>query len=470
MKRLTEIESRPHNSTYTQVGVQSFYEGEVLNPSSVLLKKFSAKNPHLRVAAKRWRQFIGKMKVLILTLLLFISTTCQKQDFDKIIDDIARGNNFSGSILLAIKDSIIVNKAYGFSDKENEILNNPNTIFPIASITKLFIKQAILQLEDNQRLSLDDTLSKYCDLIKFADSVTLSDLLYHKSGIPDIHNRMQHFNRPEELQDSISTTELFNIINSFERLEFEPGSQVSYSNSNYLILAYIIEKLTDKPLDIYLKETIFLPYSMPHTGLYKYYSTQNGNTAGFYNRNNSINFVQDFNFTNFWGSGNAYSTTQDLFNYYRNSLKYLKSEIRSQLVQHSGYYLGFRSYYKVIPEIGLTAIILCNNGDFNNDLIIDKFIEYVKKNHFKKNNQSINLNKSLLGTYQTIRNGKETTIEVNFVKNEFRINNTELFPIETNKFLMDNNSLTSISFSFKENNVVELIMNDNGEVLKFNKK
>lgn len=410
------------------------------------------------------------MKVLIATLLLFISNSCQRQDFDKTVDYIARSNNFSGSILLAINDSIIVNNAYGFSDKENKILNNPNTIFPIASITKLFIKQAILQLEDNQRLSLDDTLSRYCDLIKYADSVTLSDLLYHKSGIPDIHNRIQYFNRPEELQESISITELFKIINSFERLEFKPGSQMSYSNSNYLILTYIIEKLTNKPLDTYLKETIFLPNNMTHTGLYKYYSTRNGNTAGFYNRNNSINFVQDFNFTNFWGSGNAYSTTQDLFNYYRNSHKYLKSEISSQLVQHSGYYLGFRSFYKVIPEIGLAAIILSNNGDFNTDLIIYEFIEYVKKNHLKNNYRNAPFNKSLIGSYQTIRNGNATTIEVTYEKNEFRINKTKLFSIGTNKFLMDNNSLTSISFSIKGNNAVELIMNDNGEILIFCKQ
>ncbi|HAY32975.1 MAG TPA: hypothetical protein DCY06_02470 [Bacteroidetes bacterium] len=56
MIKLTEIESRPHNSTYTQVGVQCFYESEVLNPSSVLFMKFSAKKPHLRVAAKRYGQ------------------------------------------------------------------------------------------------------------------------------------------------------------------------------------------------------------------------------------------------------------------------------------------------------------------------------------------------------------------------------------------------------------------------------
>lgn len=147
----------------------------------------------------------------------------------------------------------------------------------------------------------------------FSNRVTIFNLLYHKSGIPDIHNRIPCFNQPKKLQDSVLSIELFQLINSFQPLEFEPGSQVSYSNFNYLILAHIIEKITNKPLDVYLSETIFQPYSMLQTGLYKYYSTEKGHTAGFYFRNNSIHFVPYSNFKNFQGSGNAFSTTQDYF-------------------------------------------------------------------------------------------------------------------------------------------------------------
>lgn len=411
------------------------------------------------------------MKIFLLTLLTSITVSCQQQDIDKALNRISLNNSFSGAILFAINDSIIINNAYGFSDKKRQITNSSNTIFPIASITKLFIKQAVLCLVDSQKLSLKDTLAQYCDYIKFADRITISDLLYHKSGLPDIHNRIPHFNCPNELKDSTSTTKLFDFINSFQQLEFKPGSQVSYSNSNYLILAHIIENLTDTALDIYLKETIFSPYSMLQSGLYKYYSTEKGHTAGFYFLNDTTNYVPNFNFRNFWGSGNAYSTTQNLFNYFKNSQKNLKYEISSQLIAHSGYYLGFRSYYKVIPEIGMAIIILSNNGNFNNDLIINELIKYIKEKYLKKISHNKRDNNSFIGSYYACRNMNSMTIEVTNVNNELRLNNTRLFQIAENRFLIDNNSLTTVSFKVKNNNnIVELTINDNGEILIFAKK
>lgn len=406
------------------------------------------------------------MKVLFFTLLLFILKACQTKDLEKSIEKIATENNFSGTILIAINDSIIINNAYGYSDKKMKFRNTPLTVFPIASITKLFVKQSILLLADSQKLSLNDTLSKYCDFFSFSNSITISDLLYHKSGITDIHNRISRFNQPNELQDSISSTELFKLIDSFQQLEFEPGSQISYSNSNYLILAYIIEKLTNKPLDVYLKETIFQPYKMLNTGLFNFYYPEKGHTDGFYSRNNIVYYVPHFNFRNFWGSGNAFSTTQDLFKYYQNTQKLLKPEIACQLVQHSGYYIGFRSYYKVIPEIGLAIIVLSNNGDFNMDLFVDETIKYVKEKLLMKTNKNSERNKLYVGTYFATRNGNEMTIEVSQENNELKINNTILIQVASNKFLMDNPSLTSVSF-YLNNDTPELIMNDNGEILFF---
>lgn len=406
------------------------------------------------------------MKVLFFTLLLFVLKACQTKDLEKSIEKIATENNFSGTILIAINDSIIINNAYGYSDKKMKFRNTPLTVFPIASITKLFVKQSILLLADSQKLSLNDTLSKYCDFFSFSNSITISDLLYHKSGITDIHNRISRFNQPNELQDSISSTELFKLIDSFQQLEFEPGSQISYSNSNYLILAYIIEKLTNKPLDVYLKETIFQPYKMLNTGLFNFYYPEKGHTAGFYSRNNIVYYVPYFNFRNFWGSGNAFSTTQDLFKYYQTTQKLLKPEIAYQLVQHSGYYIGFRSYYKVIPEIGLAIIVLSNNGDFNMDLIVDETIKYVKEKLLMKTNKNSERNKLYVGIYFATRNGNEMTIEVSQENNELKINNTRLIQIASNKFLMDNPSLTSVSF-YLNNDTPELIMNDNGEILFF---
>lgn len=408
------------------------------------------------------------MKTIFLTVVAFIFYSCDLTDLNKRIEKIATDNNFSGAVLISINDSIILNNAYGYSDKNKKIKNTPLTVFPIASITKLFIKQSIFLLADSQKLSLNDTLSQYCDYFYFSNRLTISDLLYHKSGIPDIHNRILRFNHPNELQDSILFTKLFKEINSFQQLEFEPGTQISYSNSNYLILAYIIEKLTKKPLDIYLNETIFQPFKMLNTGLFNYYSPNKGHTVGYYSRNNVVYNVPNFNFRNFWGSGNAYSTTHDLFKYYQSTQKLLKSEIASQLVQHSGYYLGFRSFYKVVPEIGLAIIVLSNNGDFHMDLIVDEVIKYIKEKHLKKTIENSDRNKSSVGKYFTTRNGNKMTIDVSYENNEFKINNTRLIQVDSNKFLIDNASLTSISF-YQKNSIVGLIMNDNGELLFFTK-
>lgn len=412
---------------------------------------------------------VGKMKTFFLPVIAFITISCQPQNFDKAIHRTAINNDFSGAILLAINDSIIFDKTFGYSDKKREVENMSNTIFPVASITKLFIKQAILCLVDSQKLSLNDTLAKYWNYIKFADSLTISDLLYHKSGLPDIHNRIPRFNHPDELKDTISVMELFDLINSFPQLEFKPGSQISYSNSNYLILAHLIEKLTQTSLDAYLRETIFQPYAMIQSGLYDYYSTECGHTAGFYVRGNTTSYVQDFNFRNFWGTGNAYSTTHDLFRYYKCSQKYLKPEISTQLVQHSGYYVGFRSYYKVIPEIGMAIIILSNNGSFNVDIVIDQFLKFVKGEYLEKKYPN-HSSDSLTGHYFTSRNGNVWAIEVTITNEELRVNNIKLFPIAEKQFLMDNNSLTLVSFNANNNNEVKMTMNDNGEILVFSKQ
>ncbi|OJV17737.1 MAG: hypothetical protein BGO30_01630 [Bacteroidetes bacterium 41-46] len=409
------------------------------------------------------------MKTLLLIVLASMFISCQNNNIKTIINRISVNNNFSGSIIFAINDSIIFNKSYGFSDEKRQIRNSPNTIFPIASITKLFIKQAVLSLADNKKLSLKDSLSMYCQHINFGDSITISDLLYHKSGIPDIHNLIPYFNQPDNLKDKISTKELFDLINSYQKLEFRPGSQVSYSNSNYLILAHVIEEITELPLDVYLRENIFSPYSMLHSGLFKYYSPENGHTAGYTIHNNAVIYVPDFNFMHFWGSGNAFSTTQDLFNYYINSQKNLKSEISSQLIEHSGYYVGFRSYFKVIPEIGMAIIILSNNGDFNNNIIINEIIKYVKEKYLKKKNQFMTNSLLFNGTYCTCKNENCMTIQVRTVEGELTINNQRLFQISKDSFLLDNNSLTSVSFKIRNNNIVELTMNDNGEILIFRK-
>jgi CubicO group peptidase (beta-lactamase class C family) len=93
---------------------------------------------------------------------------------------------FNGTILVAKHGEILLSRGYGYADFENKIDNTPDTVFPIASLSKSFTALSILQLEGQGKLSIDDRLNKYFDDFPNGDNITIHHLLTHSSGIPDI--------------------------------------------------------------------------------------------------------------------------------------------------------------------------------------------------------------------------------------------------------------------------------------------
>lgn len=409
---------------------------------------------------------------IILTLLIVCIVSCSPKSkylgkLNKTIDNICVSNGFSGSILVMFRDSILIDTAYGFEDKTKLIPNSTKTIYPIASVTKLFIKQAILNLDEQGEISLEDTLSEYIDIVMYADKIKISHLLNHQSGLPDIHNRIPRYDNPWLLNYPITPEDLIDTINSFQQLDFTPGSNTGYSNSNYLLMAQIIEKVSGQPLDIFLNENIFITFGLNHTGLYKEHSKIDGHAEGFSTQHGEILYTPDFNFCNFWGSGNAYSTTHDLYSYYKSSQKYLSLKTREQLIQHSGLYTGYRSYYKVESEIGLAIIILSNNSDFNNELIINKISSYLT-NELLSTNKKIKSSK-YAGKYTGLVNNKEIIAEIKYNSGKYSYNRTELIHIKDDVFLIPNSGFTKITFIQKTDSACKMIINDNGMIMSFSK-
>lgn len=323
-----------------------------------------------------------RLSQLILQLLLICYVSCLQpsapdEAFLNKVESIAADSDFSGSVLIAFKDKMLVDKGFGFADSQKTRPNTPDTIFPIASITKLFVRHSVFLLVEQGRLGLDDQMRQYLPEVMFSDKIKISDLVYHTSGLPDIHNELPEFNDPWNLKGPVSARDLIEKINSLNRLHFQPGSESRYSNTNYLLLAMIIEKISGLPLDRFLSDNIFGPFGMKNTGLYRENSRLPGHAEGFLRRGGSIVFLPDFNFRNFWGSGNAYSTTRDLYQYLKLIKRNLKPEYSSRLVQHSGYYSGYRTFIKSVPEIDLAIIILSNYGNFNPDFLINETYSYV---------------------------------------------------------------------------------------------
>jgi len=415
---------------------------------------------------------IKPISICLVYLFIAVATSCNqtnkpKGELNQLIDKISHSNNFSGAILIAFHDSIFIDKAYGFADNDKKIPNTPNTIFPIASITKLFIKQAILSLAEQGKINLNDTLSNYFDSIMFADQIRISDLLHHQSGLPDIHNRIGEYMNPWALNHSIHPDDLLDSINSFRQLDFPSGSQTAYSNSNYLLLARIIEQVSNQCLDNHLNDNIFIPFDLRHTGLYQKHQKRSGHAEGSFTMNDETVITPDFNFRNFWGTSNAYSTTHDLYKYFKSSQKHLPRYIADQIIQHQGYYPGYSSYFKVIPEIKLAIIILSNHNYFQPDLIATPVLSYFE-NKIKNENMIINHSK-FEGRYKTTYLGNELIEEVTRQSGHYRHNNINLIPIKTNTFFIPNSGFTKLTFKATENNNYKMIANNNGLILTFEK-
>jgi D-alanyl-D-alanine carboxypeptidase len=206
---------------------------------------------------------VREMKIRILfaislTLALFTAAhaqTLDKAKLDQFFDRLAEKNKAMGSLTIAKDGNVLYTRAIGYSQingTEKKPLTAANR-FRIASITKMFTAAMILQLVEEGKLKLTDTLDKFSPQIPNAKKITIVQILSHRSGIPNVR-------RDQNSQGNVNTTpitkdEILALI-AKATPDFEPDSKQSYSNSGYFLLGLIIEKLTGKPYEEALKERI----------------------------------------------------------------------------------------------------------------------------------------------------------------------------------------------------------------------
>ncbi|MDJ0703092.1 MAG: serine hydrolase domain-containing protein [Leptolyngbyaceae cyanobacterium MO_188.B28] len=170
---------------------------------------------------------------------------------------------FSGGILIANGERVIVKEGYGFSSCEDVVANTADTIYAIGSVTKMFAAAAIGQLDAAGLLNIDDPISLYLeDLPGDKANITIKQLLTHTSGLRSYHET-------QELGDFEAMTR----DRAFEEimgrpLRFAPGSKEKYSNSGYTLLAMLIEKVSGLAYTDYIRERILIPAGMTSTGFW----------------------------------------------------------------------------------------------------------------------------------------------------------------------------------------------------------
>lgn len=218
------------------------------------------------------------------------------------LDQYLQGTGFSGTAIIVKNGKVLLNKGYGMANKEKQVPNNSETTFYIGSISKAFVATAIMQLKDQHKLQVEDTVAKYIPDFPQGNAIQLKHLLTHTSGIPEY----------EQGKDDISHEELIRRIGNQKRIG-APGEKWKYSDSNYSILAYIVEKVSGQPLEEYIKQHIFATAGMKHSGFGKALEQTRFPSTGYKIVNNNMTTPNIPSMSQLYGCGDIYTSAHDLY-------------------------------------------------------------------------------------------------------------------------------------------------------------
>jgi len=297
---------------------------------------------------------------------------------------------FSGVVLIAQNDSILFHKAYGRKNNQENGLNDINTVFDICSITKQFTGAAILKLFMQNKLSLNDKLSKYFDTVpNDKKNITIHQLLTHSSGLTTGIGGDYDAITEKTFLNQVFSSKLINPI----------GEKFNYSNMGYSLLALIVERASGMDYETFLNAEIFTPSKMNHTGYiipeWETNEVANGYLKGTEAKKpNEENWSKQGPYLNLKGNGGILSSASDMLlwsqaiqnntvldeastskylyphfdsgdgnTYYGYGWGIINNDSENKLILHSGGSDLFSSDLRMYPKKGITIIVLSNTQD-----------------------------------------------------------------------------------------------------------
>jgi CubicO group peptidase (beta-lactamase class C family) len=258
--------------------------------------------------------------LLVIIGVLFVSCG-NKQDLNdknKKLEDLFNyyyeNGLFNGAVLIAYEEKVIYKKALGYANFETNTKLSINSVFNIGSVTKQFTSMAIMILKESGKLSFDDKFSTFFPDFPKANKFTIRQLLTHTAGIPNftVSRRFPEFRvpgRPGDFIDGISQQDVHDFLVELDSLDFEPGERYAYSNSGYVLLSLVVEKVSGIPFRQFLKENIFIPLKMSNSLVWDNSKPEiNGKAIGY----NDYGDKDDNNLLTA-GDGGVYSTIEDMY-------------------------------------------------------------------------------------------------------------------------------------------------------------
>lgn len=312
-----------------------------------------------------------------------ISQEKKREEIDSIIKAYAAINKFNGTAFIHYQHQNIFEKSYGWQDAEKKVPNQNKSVYQIASLTKSFTALIIVKLNEDGKLYFKDPISKFIADYPRGNEITIEHLLTHTSGIYEALRNKEYFSLLHTGKTIDKNKELSFFKN--EPLDFEPGTQFSYTNSGYILLGLIIEKLMGTSYENAVKKIILDPLKMTHTGFnYMALKSPYKTVPYSYISKTKQEKTEIWNSTLTGPAGQIYSTAEDLYNYYkglrdykivsRESFKkaitpflsgygygwFIDDLYGKKLINHGGNIEGSTSYFAMLPDDDL-CIILLNN-------------------------------------------------------------------------------------------------------------
>lgn len=354
------------------------------------------------------------MKILattpIIILLLCLTSICKAQEEMKYsIDSMLLSYNlqgkFNGNVLLETGGNTILHKSYGYSDIENKTPLDTLSLFCIASISKIFTSTAIMLLDSEGVIDIDKPLTRYLSgLPEIYDSVKIRHLLAHISGIPEM-------NQDWRTKTGRRNSDVYEFVSQQKKLESEPGSEYSYSNTGYNLLAMIIDSVSGSSYKEFIESRLLRPL-----GMHNSYVFPPAGDKEISSLVKSYNYGVQADWPLYtYGSSGIYSTTGDMaiwdksfFNNRITDKQTMDNMLRPVILSngkktnyglgwgvinlgnttiagHTGGMFGFRTMYEREIEKNLTLIIFSNTGDSSPLMEIrGKILDIVDKYSYDK--------------------------------------------------------------------------------------
>ncbi|WP_316780122.1 serine hydrolase [Pedobacter antarcticus] len=374
------------------------------------------------------------LKILLWPIVaIFIPTYTFCQNNEKIFDSLLHAqfpvSGPGGTVLIARDKQVLYNKAFGKSNIELNIPMTVDNVFRIGSITKQFTAVAILKLIEEGKLNLLDEVTKFIpDYPSTGKTITIANLLSHTSGIKN-YTGMSNFTK--ELKRTDLTPKALVGLFKDETPDFNPGTAYQYSNSNYVLLGYIIELITGESYGSYIDKTFFQPLGMKNS----YYDSSSRiipqRTSGYRHINGEYENAEFLSMTLPYAAGSLLSTTGDLLIWYNALMsgKVIPLSVLSpahhsyQLnngkltgygygweignvqgevnIKHTGVVNGFVTYVSYLPAEKIFIAIFSNVENIGDlDIPGSKIAGYLLGKPF--NFQRINISEDDLNVYQAV--------------------------------------------------------------------